>query len=133
MKRIIEKVIGLIKDTSAQVSESAKEVAIGLKDLCYDFSAVFNKLSSAYQHLFQEYCEQIRGSTILRGSFSRISEPANKFVMETPEKPKNLSFQSAGLNNIASSINISYLETKYNLVFGFIPSALIQQLEDQEN
>ena len=134
MKRVLERVISLIKDTSAQVAESAKEVAAGLKDLCYDFSSVFSKLTLAYQQIFQEHCEQIRGSTILRNNFQRISETPQKSILENLEKPKSFAFQSGSLTAIASTISAGYLETnKNNLVFGFIPPSLMQQLEDQDN
>lgn len=134
MKRILERVISMVKDTSGQVSESAKEVAIGLKNLCYDFPTVFNRLSQAYQQIFQEHCEVMRGSTVLRNNFQRISETPQKSILEGLEKPKAFAFQSVTLSTIASGIVGGYLESsKNNLVFGFVPPVLMQQLEDQEN
>ncbi|OMJ84419.1 hypothetical protein SteCoe_14497 [Stentor coeruleus] len=134
MKKILERVIGLIKDSSAQVAESAKDVASGIKELCCDFNSVFGRLSLAYQQIFQEYCETIRGSAVLRGSFQRISEGTSKSILEGLEKPKAFVFQSSSLVGVASNISPAYLESsKNNLVFGFIPAELMQQLEDQEN
>ena len=134
MKKILERVISLIKDTSVQVSDSAKEVAIGLKGICYDFPTVFSRLSSVYQQIFQEYCEQIRGSTVLRNNFQRISDSSGKSILEGLEKPRSFAFQSTSLSSIAAGISGVYLESNNkNLVFGFIPTTLMQQLEDQEN
>jgi HEAT repeat protein len=131
MKRVLERVIGLLKDTSVQVSETAKEVALSLKDLCPDFPSVYSKLTFMYQQLFSEHCEQIRGSNILRGSFQKITE--GKSILEGLEQ-KPHSFQSSSLAAVSSSLLLSHLESnKNNLVFGFIPVSLMQQLEDSEN
>ena len=134
MKRILERVIGLLKDPSIQVCESAKEVALSLKDYCQDFPSIFSKLTFMYQQMFQEHCEQIRGSTILRGSFQKIAESPGKSILDSIEKPKSFSYQSSSLAVVSSSLLLSHLESnKNNLVFGFIPPAIMQQLEDSEN
>ena len=134
MKRVLERVIGMLKDTSVQVSDSAKEVALALKDLSQDFSQIFNKLTFTYQQMFQEHCEQIRGSAVLRGSFQRIAESPGKSILDNLEKPKSFAFQNSSLAAVSSSLILSHLESNKNsLVFGFIPTSLMQQLEDQEN
>ena len=134
MKRVLERVIGLLKDSSAQVCESAKEVALTLKDLCQDFPSIFSKLTFMYQQMFQEHCEQIRGSTILRGSFQKIAESPGKSILDNLEKPKSFSYQSSSLAAVSSSLLLSHLESnKNNLVFGFIPPSIMQQLEDSDN
>ena len=134
MKRVLERVIGLLKDSSTQVCESAKEVALSLKDLSQDFPSIFSKLTFMYQQMFQEHCEQIRGSTILRGSFQKIAESPGKSILENLEKPKSFSYQSSSLAAVSSSLLLSHLESNKNsLVFGFIPPSLMQQLEDSDN
>lgn len=132
----------MIKDSSGLVAQSAKEVAQGLKELSFDFPAIFSKITPSYQQIFSECVEEIKGPSLLRVSLQRASDPFTglKSVLERPDKRTSAyAFQSASIGSIASAMaqgngtDLFKESTKNGLVFGFIPPNLMVQLEDISN
>ncbi|CAG9326070.1 unnamed protein product [Blepharisma stoltei] len=140
MKKIFERVIAMIKDTSGLVSQSAKEVALGLKDLAFDFNAIFSKITPGYQQIYNESCEEIKGNSLLRNNLQKeIFSPIKSFLEKPDKRTSAFAFQSASIGAIANAMsqgNSSDLfkeSSKNGLVFGFIPPNLMVQLEDISN
>lgn len=137
MKKILEKVIALLKDTSAIVSETAKEVCNQLKETVFDFNEVFSKLSYGLQQIYKEKCGDELSYEL---PTSRVSVSPIKSVLERPDKrTSTYAFRTSNINMIANAFtnvaNNDFLKesAKNGLIYGFIPHTLMSQLNDTTN
>ncbi|CAG9313161.1 unnamed protein product [Blepharisma stoltei] len=137
MKKLFEKIISLLKDSSSIVAETSAEICKELKKIIFDFPNVFSKLSHGVQQVYREKCGEVISNdpAMHRSSISPI-----KSILERPEKRTSTyafsNFTISSITNSLTSANSSNFlkeSTKNGLIYGFIPPNLIAQLEDTEN